>query len=215
MNGRAVFGRRRRQPDQQLGALRNRRHVNANGPGNLLWRDSNTGTVAVWFMNGAAVASTAVFGAVPSTWTIVGDANGSILWRDSAGDIALWGVQNGQVTSSNSLGTVTSNFVVQGVGDFNGDGYPDILWRDTNTGALSIWFTNGTAVTSGALVSTLPSEWSIAQLGDYNGNGNCDILLLDSSGNLAMWLISGATLVSSLPVTNVGTTWQVQNVNAN
>jgi hypothetical protein len=104
---------------------------------------------------------------------------------------------------------------VQGVGDFNGDGKIDILWRDTNTGALSIWFTNGTAVTSGALVSTLPSKWSVAQVGDYNGDGNCDILLLDNSGNLAMWLMSGATLSSSVGVTNVGTTWQVQNVNAN
>ena len=85
----------------------------------------------------------------------------SILWRDSAGDIALWGVQNGQVTSSSGLGTVTSNFVVQGVGDFNGDGKIDILWRDTNSGTLSIWFTNGTQVTSAAVVGTLPSNWSV------------------------------------------------------
>ena len=91
------------------------------------------------------------FGAVPSNWTILGDANSGILWRDTAGDIALWGVQNGQVTSATGLGTVTSNFVVQGVGDFNGDGKIDILWRDTNSGALSIWFTNGTQVTSAAV----------------------------------------------------------------
>ena len=91
--------------------------------GDLLWRDANAGTVVTWFMNGAAVASTASFGAVPGTWTILGDADGTILWRDSAGDIALWGIPNGQVTSADGLGTVTSNFVVQGVGDFNGDGF--------------------------------------------------------------------------------------------
>ena len=189
--------------------------LNGDGKGDLLWRDSTTGTVAVWFMNGAAVTSTAVFGALPSTWTIVGDANGSILWRDSAGDIALWGVQKGQVTSSSGLGNVTSNFVVQGIGDFNGDGYPDILWRDTNTGVLSIWFTNGAQVTSAGVVGTLPSIWSVAQVGDYNGDGSSDILLLDSSGDLAMWLMSGATVSSSVGVSNVGPTWQVQNVNAN
>ena len=141
---------------------------------------ARTGTVAAWFMNGATVAATAVFGALPSTWTIVGDANGEILWRDSASDIALWGVQNSQVTSSSGLGTVTSNFVVQGVGDFNGDGKIDILWRDTNSGTLSIWFTNGTQVTSAGVVGTLPSNWSVAQVGDYNGDGKSDILLLDS-----------------------------------
>ncbi len=189
--------------------------LNGDGKGDLLWRDSASGTVAVWFMNGAVVASTAVFGALPNSWTIVGDANGDILWRDSAGDIALWGVQNGQVTSSSGLGTVTSNFVVQGIGDFNGDGNIDILWRDTNSGTLSIWFTNGAQVTSGAAVGTLPNNWSVAQIGDYNGDGMSDILLLDSAGDLAVWLMNGAAVSSSVGIGNVGTTWQVQNLNAN
>ena len=187
--------------------------LNGDGKGDLLWRDSTSGTVAVWFMNGAAVASTAVFGALPSSWTIVADANGSILWRDSAGDIALWSVQNGQVTSSHGLGTVTANFVLQGIGDFNGDGNADILWRDTNSGTLSIWFTNGAQVTSGLNVGTLSSNWSVAQIGDYDGDGKSDILLLDSAGDVAMWLMNGAAVSSSVGVGNVGTTWQVQNLN--
>ncbi len=189
--------------------------LNGDGKGDLLWRDSNTGTVAAWFMSGATIASTANFGAVASTWSLLGDANGAMLWRDTAGDIALWGVQNGQVTSSGALGKVTSNFVVQGAGDFNGDGSIDILWRDTNTGTLSIWFTNGTQVTSGAAVGTLPSNWSVAQIGDYNGDGNSDILLIDSIGDVAVWLMNGAAVSSSVGISKVGTTWQVQNVNAN
>ena len=92
----------------------------------------------------------------------LGEADGEILWRDTAGDIALWGVQNGQVKSSRGLGTVNSNLVVQGGGDFNGDGKIDILWRDTNSGVLSIWFTNGTRVTSAAVVGTLQSNWASA-----------------------------------------------------
>jgi phospholipase C len=190
--------------------------LNGDGIGDLLWRDSNTGTVSVWFMNGATVASTATFGAVPtSTWTIVGEANGYILWRDTAGDIALWQVSGGKVSGSAGLGNVPSNFVVQGVGDFNGDGYPDILWRDTNSNTLSIWFTNGQSVQSAASVGTLPSNWNIAQIGGYAGPSDSDILLLDSSGDLAVWEMNGATVSSSIAVTNVGTTWQVQNINAN
>jgi hypothetical protein len=154
-------------------------------------------------------------GTVPGNWTILGDANGGILWRDSAGDIALWGVQNGQVTNSSGLGNVPGNFVVQGIGDFNGDGKLDILWRATDSGVLSIWFTNGTQVTSASVLSTLPSNWSVAQIGDYNGDGRSDILLLDSTGDLAVWEMNGASVASSIGIANVGTTWQVQNVNAN
>ena len=192
-----------------------RSDLNNDGKGDLLWYDASSGTLSVWFMNGTGVSSTAILGSVPpGTWSIVGDTNGYIFWRDTSGDIALWGVQNGQVVSSNGLGTVTSNFVVQGLGDFNGDGFPDILWRDTNTGVISIWFTNGQTVTSAGVVSTLPSTWSIAQVGDYNGDGKSDILLMDTSGDVAMCLMNGTT-VSPLGVTNVGTGWTVQNVNAN
>jgi FG-GAP-like repeat len=151
----------------------------------------------------------------PATWTVLGDTNGYIFWRDTSGDIALWGLQNGQVATSNGLGTVTSNFVVQGFGDFNGDGFPDILWRDTNSGIISIWFTNGEQVTSAGVVSTLPSSWNIVQVGDYNGEGISDLLLIDTAGDVAMWLMSGTTVSQSLGVANVGPGWTAQNVNAN
>jgi FG-GAP-like repeat len=167
-------------------------------------------------MNSTSVSGTAILGSVtPGTWSIVGDTDGFIFWRDTSGDIALWGVQNGQVVTSNGLGTVTSNFVVQGLGDFNGDTLPDILWRDTNTGVISIWFTNGQAVTSAGVVSTLPNTWSIVQVGDYNGDGMSDILLMDTSGDVAMWLMNGTTVSQPLGVTNVGAGWIVQNTNAN
>jgi hypothetical protein len=110
---------------------------------------------------------------------------------------------------------VTSNFVLQGAGDFNGDGGIDLLWRDTNTGTLSIWFTNGVSVTSAASVGTLPSNWNVVQIGDYNGDTKSDILLLDSVGDVAVWLMNGSTVSSSVGTSNVGTTWQVQSVNAN
>jgi hypothetical protein len=115
------------------------------------------------------------------------------------------------------IGTVPSNFQVQGVGDFNGDGYGDILWRDTNTGTISIWFTDGRTVTLTGVVGTLPGNWkivNIVQIGDYNGDGMSDLLLMGATGDVSIWLLNGATVTQALPVTNVGTTWTVQNVNA-
>jgi Alpha/beta hydrolase domain/FG-GAP-like repeat len=189
--------------------------LNGDGKGDLLFRDSISGAVVVWFMNGATVASTTSFGAAPNTWTIVGEANNSILWQDTTGDIAVWQVQNGVITASAAIGSVPSNVVVRGVGDFDGDGNLDVLLQDTNAGTLMIWFTKGTQVSSVGTAGAVGNSWKVAQIGDYNGDGHSDILFLDTTGNLAVWLMSGATILSPVSVGNVGTTWQVQNLNAN
>ncbi len=190
--------------------------LNGDFVGDVLWRDSVSGAVSVWFMKGAQVSSAAPLGTVPSDWNIIGDDNnGKIFWRDAAGDVSIWQVSPSHTVTRIALGNVSSNFAVQGLGDFNGDGHTDILWRDTNTGTLSIWFLNGTQVTSSATIGILASNWNVAQIGDYDGDGKSDILFLDSSGDVAMWLMNGATVSSSVGIGNVGTTWQVQNVNAN
>jgi hypothetical protein len=45
--------------------------------------------------------------------------------------------------------------------DFNGDGHPDILWRNTTTGNCSIWLMNGTSFGSGVSLGVVPIQWQI------------------------------------------------------
>jgi hypothetical protein len=71
-------------------------------------------------------------------------------------------------------------------------------------------------VISSGVVGT-PAGWhvvNIAQVGDYNGDGKSDLLLQDSVGDVSLWLMNGTTVTQALPVANVGTTWTVQNANA-
>jgi len=183
--------------------------------GAILWQDT-AGDVAVWSMFGSTVTSTAILGTVdPSTWSLIGSTSGAILWRDTSGNLALWQVSGSQVAAT-SLGAVTSNWRVVGLGDFNGDGNVDILFRDSNSGTVAIWFLNSSAqVQSTASLGAVPNTWSIVQTGDFNGDGKSDILWEDSSDNLAVWFMNGGTVASSTVLGNVGTTWQVQNTNAN
>ncbi len=183
--------------------------------GDILWQ-GNTGDVAIWFMNGSTVTSTASLGTVPTNWSIVGDDSfGNIFWRDTAGDVAIWQVNAGQVVAAAGIGNVPSNWKIAGLGDFNGDGVTDILWRDSNTGTVVIWFlSSAMAVQSTATVGVVGTTWSIAQTGDYNGDGKSDILWIDNTGNIATWFMNGGQVASTASLGNVGTSWQVQSANS-
>ena len=81
----------------------------------------------------------------PTTWSVVGTGDfagtgkGGILWRDTAGNTAIWLMDGPRIASSGSLGNVPTTWSVAGTGDFDGDGNCDILWRDTS-GNVAIWF---------------------------------------------------------------------------
>jgi hypothetical protein len=69
---------------------------NGDSKSDILWRDTNSGGVAIWFMNGATLTSAVGIGAVPTTWTIAGtgdfdgDGVSEILWHDNSGATPLW-----------------------------------------------------------------------------------------------------------------------------
>jgi enoyl-CoA hydratase/carnithine racemase len=71
------------------------------------------------------------------------------------------------VTLNGSAVNVAANWQVVEIGDFNGDGSSDILWRDGGTGATAEWLMTGNVVTAqisltsnGTAVNPDPS-WSV------------------------------------------------------
>jgi hypothetical protein len=189
--------------------------LNGDGRGDLLWQDSTTGTVAAWFMNGAALAASAVYGAVGGSWRIAGTTPGTIYWRDGSGNLAIWQVNASQITASAGLGNVPTNWVIAGFGDFNGDGVSDFLWRDMTSGLVAIWFmTSEMTIQSGVVIGAVGGTWNIAQTGDYNGDGLSDILWIDGTGNLVAWFMNGAQISATAAYGSVGTSFAVQAQNA-
>jgi hypothetical protein len=199
---------------------------NGDGKGDLLWRDGNTGAVAVWFMNGGNVLATANFGTVPSSWTIVADDNrGDILWQDFSGNLAIWQINGTEIVQTAGLGSVApgSGWSVAGIGDFNGDGFIDLLWRNPS-GPVAIWFSNVNASENNSPfikfstgLGSVSGSFSIIQTGDYNGDGYSDILWQDNQGNLAIWFMEPcgnvACVASTAGVGNVGGGWALQALN--
>jgi hypothetical protein len=64
--------------------------------------------------------------------------------------------------SSGSLGYVTSDWSIQGVGDYDGSGRSGILWRNSTTEQVYVWLTNGTTLASSGSPGTPDATWQIA-----------------------------------------------------
>jgi hypothetical protein len=96
------------------------------------------------------------------------------------------------------------------VGDFNGDGKSDILWRNSTTGQVYIWFMNGTTYPSSGSPGSVSSDWVIQGVGDYDGSGRAGILWRNSTTEqVYIWLMNGATLTSSGTPGSPAAAWQI------
>ena len=103
---------------------------------------------------------------MPLNWSVAGtgdfngDGKGDILWKDNAGNVAIWLLNGLSVLQAGGLGNVGTSWNVAETGDYNRDGKSDILWRDTS-GNTAIWFMNGLTIGSPAGLGNIPTTWTV------------------------------------------------------
>jgi hypothetical protein len=126
---------------------------NGDGKSDVLWRH-DSGVVTDWLgtpNGGFAANGGTVFTPLPNEWKVAGtgDFNGDgrddILWRSDSGQVTEWlGTPSGGFSDNwaNASSSVPLDWNVADIGDFNGDGRSDILWRQFG-GQLTDWL--GTA----------------------------------------------------------------------
>jgi FG-GAP-like repeat len=90
------------------------------GKDGILWRQTGTGKVAIWRMNGGQVTSTKTLTTAAAAWQIAGvgdfDGNGKsdILWRNTgSGDVAVWLIDGLSILSTKTIGTATADWAIQ------------------------------------------------------------------------------------------------------
>ncbi|MFI6335925.1 FG-GAP-like repeat-containing protein [Streptomyces sp. NPDC050535] len=127
-----------------------------------------------------------------------GDRRNDILVRFSSGELRVYRTMRGQsfITSTphTSLGKGWNQYdVLTSPGDVSGDGRPDLIARNSSTGAVYLY--KGTS--SGKLSArvTLYSNWKtykkIVGVGDLNGDGVGDLIAQDKSNNLYRYFGTG------------------------
>jgi RHS repeat-associated protein len=194
--------------------------LNGDGKADLVWRNTTTGAVAVWLMNGTAVASTGFPAGASLEWSIkgVGDTNGDgkgdLVWRNTTtGAVAVWLMNGTTVASTGVLAGPSLEWSIRGVGDTNGDGKADLVWRNTTTGAVAVWLMNGTAVASTGFPAGAPLGWNIKGVGDTNGDGKADLVWRNTTtGAVAVWLMNGTMVTSTGTLASAPLDWSIKGV---
>ena len=180
--------------------------LNANPTADLLWRNTTTGTVSAWFMNGLTVSSSAVLANITPDWVIggVGDLDGNgtadVVWRHpTTGIVAAWymtpvtgAIERGEVLATG----LPAEWIITGIGDLDGNGTADVVWRHVPSGLVAAWYmTPGTGAVGPSLVlDTITPDWVIGGVGDIDGNGTADVVWRHpTTGTVAAWLMTPGT----------------------
>jgi hypothetical protein len=175
---------------------------NGDGRDDLLWSGPNH-TITNWLAQaGGGFSNNQNFtGEVSTGWNVrgVGDFNGDgrddVLWQNfGTGQVTNWlGQADGSFISNfaNADHNATPDWRIVGVGDFNGDGRDDILWRH-DAGTLINWLgqADGSFVSSSQIWhADVSNEWRVVGIGDFTGEGRDDILWeRNSDGLITDWL---------------------------
>lgn len=201
---------------------------NGDGKTDFVWRN-RAGTFGLWLMNGpgqpgsfSTLGTLATLTTATAGWEVVGigdfnaDAKLDIVLQSRVGDhlvLFLNGTTFGG--SFKSLPNVGEEWVISLVADFNGDGKPDLLWSNMQTGLRGFWFMDGLNPMGGLVVlATVPTEWVLTQAGDFNADGKPDIVWTNTiTGERGIWLLNGTTQLGDfVRLPTISTDWRLGSI---
>ncbi len=120
------------------------------------------------------------------------------------------------VTGAIPIMSTGPDLEVVAMGDFNHDGYQDLVMQRATDGWAQVWtMNNWTPVATLPLPSLLDStgapKWRINAVGDFNGDHHDDIVIRHTAGHIAVWRMNGTTLIETGFTTpsTIDMTWQI------
>src|SRR5712691_3928100 len=104
------------------------------------------------------------------------DGKSDIFWRNTAtGQDYIFPMNGTAILGTEGyLRTVADqNWQVAGVGDFDGDGKADILWRNALSGENYVYLMNGLTIkaTEGFVRTVADQNWQVVGVADFDGDG--------------------------------------------
>jgi hypothetical protein len=176
-----------------------------NNTGDILWRNTSTGDVAVWRMDlGEVIQSVGIARVADQAWVVggvgdfTGDGRSDIVWHNTrTGDSSIWEMAGVAYVRAIGLPRVADrNWQLTGVGGLGGTAGPDLVWRNARTGATAVWLMNGAAYAAAADVSpSAPAadvNWQVIAVMDVDGDGRADLVWRNAlTGAVETWRMNG------------------------
>ncbi len=196
---------------------------NGDGKSDMFWRNTVDQRTLVWLMNGTTIINSNYTYNVDPNWILegVGDFNGDgksdILWRNNiTGNVVTWLMNGTGYLAAGAVGflNVPAFWDIRGIGDFNGDGKKDILWRNNNTGQIDVWLMDGLTLLDSGTVgpAAIAAPWNQIAIGDFNGDGKDDLLWRENNDRVDIWLMNGRTMQSATLFPGGIADWQVMGL---
>ena len=83
--------------------------------------------------------------------------------------------------------------------DFNGDGKPDLVYVNSNTGEMKVVYMDGASQLGQDTVGQLGQDWWLAAVASFNGDGQPDLFFRNyATGENQVWLMNGINQVDTV-----------------
>jgi predicted outer membrane repeat protein len=112
-----------------------------------------------------------------------------------------------------TLPTVSTNWEIVNVFDYDKDGNLDLLWRNEKEGKIGIWKLNSGNFVSAITLPNVSSEWKVVDAGDFNRDGSVDLLWYnENDGRVGTWQMNGTAFVSAQGTAQTDRKWRVESL---
>jgi hypothetical protein len=187
------------------------------GKTDILWEYPD-GSLSIWFMSStSSVRSYALAGVAPGAFSAIGDFNGDgredIVWRVGGTSVLIWMMNGTSVVASVQVGNASADWVIKGVGQFDLDGVPDLLWYNAATGQASIWLMSPSGTMRTFTVPGQASlDWTlvgpVSMVIDGRRAPIAGLMWRNTSGAVAFWRMQDASTVAEYgPPLPAGKNW--------